>query len=121
MCAELLWDISVFISQIKYNTVTHCFVILIGMNISAEHLYTCLLILFQERCSCKTDEYRIRHDCLHCSMKLARLRSVTLINKDKDFSFRLKVSRERLLQLINILVIIGFSSFSATATKFMHQ
>ena len=103
---QLLRDIPCLITEIQYDLILDSLIEFVGMDIAAKYLKARLFILFQQRRTRKTNEYRLGHDILHRRVQFARLRAVALIDKNIQISLGLETRRQRLLQFLDILLIV---------------
>ena len=94
LAGQILINIPCFITKVKNYAIFDTFIEFIGMNVCTEGFQACLLVCFQKRSTCKTNQDRIRHQHFYGLMQFAGVGTMTLIDKCYDISLCNEVLRK---------------------------
>ncbi|MNM91814.1 hypothetical protein D3C81_1041240 [compost metagenome] len=117
-------NVAGLITQVQHHPIAHRLVKLVGVNEGAKHLHRLLLILLHQGSASEANKKCLGQYALHGSMQLARLGTVTLIHKHKEFALGRKISWQASFELGDKFIFISLSRlifFFRVSAKFVYQ
>ena len=104
---DVLIDVPRLVAQVQDHSVTHRFVVLVGVDVRPEGLDAARLVGLEERRAGEADEGRAGEDGLHGPVQFAGLGPMTFVHEDEDLAGRPRACSHVAPEFVHVAVDIA--------------